>query len=84
MLQVDALPTSEGFAETCSAIDADPVELALSGGEDYEILFTAPRSADAASIATEIGTITEGVELRALDSNGEALTLDREGFRHFS
>jgi thiamine-monophosphate kinase len=84
MLLADALPTAEGFAETCSAVDANPLELALSGGEDYEILFTAARSAEAESIATEIGTITEGEVVQVLGVNGETLTLSREGFRHFS
>lgn len=40
--QLDAIPVDEGVADVAAAVDADPVELAAGGGEDYELLFTAP------------------------------------------
>ena len=33
----------------CKALDIDPVALALTGGEDYELMFTAPESPEAAA-----------------------------------
>lgn len=39
---VDKLPLSEPMKETAKAYGIDPLELALSGGEDYELLFTSP------------------------------------------
>jgi thiamine-monophosphate kinase len=36
------LPLSKRFVELCQAIDRDPEELALGGGEDYVLLFALP------------------------------------------
>jgi thiamine-monophosphate kinase len=83
-LRADALPFAEGFENACEALGENPLELALSGGEDYELLFTAPSCAEAASIASEIGVITEGDELRVVDAAGASVTLASRGFRHFS
>jgi thiamine-monophosphate kinase len=43
-LQIDAgaLPIAAGVAETAAAAGRDPLELAASGGEDYELLATLP------------------------------------------
>ena len=41
-IDAGALPFAERFAELCAAIDADPLALALGGGEDYVLLFTLP------------------------------------------
>jgi thiamine-monophosphate kinase len=37
-----ALPLAERFHELCAALGADPLRLALGGGEDYVLLFTVP------------------------------------------
>jgi thiamine-monophosphate kinase len=83
-LRADALPLAAGFEDTCEALGENPLELALAGGEDYELLFTAPPSAEAASIATEIGVITEGEALHVVDADGARIGLVSGGFRHFS
>jgi thiamine-monophosphate kinase len=83
-LDAQALPTLLGFAETCAAIGADPLELALTGGEDYEILFTAAEVTKADAVATQIGVITADPILRVLDADGCAIPLRSDGFRHFS
>jgi thiamine-monophosphate kinase len=36
------LPLSDRFDRLCATIDADPLSLALGGGEDYVLLFTLP------------------------------------------
>lgn len=41
-VETDALPTAPGYARLCRALEEDPVELALAGGEDYVLLFTLP------------------------------------------
>ncbi|MFZ1865657.1 MAG: thiamine-phosphate kinase [Polyangiales bacterium] len=79
-----ALPTSPGYDATCRSLQLDPIELALTGGEDYELVFTAPPSTEAASVATRIGRITEGAGVRVLDERDEPMELSRLGFRHFS
>ncbi len=77
-----------------AALDADrslrPV--VLTGGDDYEIAFTAgPEAAGqvaelAAALAlplTRIGRITAGAEVRVVDDAGADVVLDARGYRHF-
>ena len=68
------------------------LDLALHGGEDYELLFTArPRAVVPARIAgvkvTEIGGIHARKDypaaIRLLDENGKARTLEPQGWEHF-
>ena len=72
---------------------ADPVVAALNGGEDYELLFTAPphRQADVAAAAaaagvacTCIGTIDATPGLRWTDLHGRTHALVGHGFDHFA
>lgn len=64
----------------------------LAGGDDYELLFTAPVSArgavQAAALAsdtavTRIGTVSATPGLRLLDAAGRAVALGAKGFDHF-
>jgi thiamine-monophosphate kinase len=70
----------------------DALSSALAGGDDYELLFTAPPTrADAVSEAssasgvpvTRIGTITAEKGLRLLDTQGHRVDAERLGWRHF-
>lgn len=79
-----AIPTASGFETTCASLGLSPIELALAGGEDYELLFTAPPSSEAAALGTRIGQITEGAGIRVVDEHGRPIQIDRAGFRHFS
>lgn len=63
----------------------------LTGGDDYELLFTAPPTArDAVEAAarcartpvSEIGVMTSPQSLHILDRDGRPLTLARAGFEH--
>ena len=83
-LRASALPVDTGYTAACKALDIDPIELALTGGEDYELLFTAPASAEARAIATEIGEIVEEPGVQVLDDDGCTLSFGRAGFDHFS
>jgi len=66
------------------------LELALTGGEDYELLFTA--SAEiiekvkkaAACPVTVIGKITADKEITVVDGKGKPLKLDKAGWEHFT
>ena len=64
----------------------------LTGGDDYELLFTAPPARQAAVRAaakaagvpvTVIGRIEPGQGVRVLDSAGAEIPLDGVGWRHF-
>jgi thiamine-monophosphate kinase len=68
------------------------IETALTGGDDYELLFTAPcerrdaidRAAAAAGVpVTVIGRIEAGQGVRVLDAAGAEMTLAGQGWRHF-
>ena len=84
LVNADALPSAPGYQTTCEALGLDPVVLALSGGEDYELMFTAPESAEAEALGTKIGEIIDGSGVRVVDAAGQAIELGRTGFRHFS
>jgi thiamine-monophosphate kinase len=83
-----SLPLQAGVEEVARAGDLDPLELAASGGEDYELLVALPaeRLEDAATSASRSGTSLtaigevrqgEGVEFRG----GEG-SLRPSGFDH--
>ena len=72
--------------------DAERHTCLLSGGDDYELLFTAPVSArdvvQAAALAssttvTRIGTVSATAGLRLLDSAGKAVAFCSKSFDHF-
>ena len=86
-VDADALPASAVLA-------AQPLELrrecTLAGGDDYELLFTAPPalaegccSRPAGCAATRIGRIEAEPGLRIVDRGGRALDHTFAGFDHF-
>jgi thiamine-monophosphate kinase len=62
VIDAAALPLASRFAMLCERIGADPLALALGGGEDYVLLFTLPRGAapPAEFRCRKIGSIIEG------------------------
>jgi thiamine-monophosphate kinase len=82
-LDASALPMSPGFPELARQLGRDPLELALTGGEDYELIFTLPPGA-ASGTGTRIGRVMEpgaGITLR--DENGRVFGVKGRGYRHF-
>jgi thiamine-monophosphate kinase len=66
--------------------------LQLTGGDDYELCFTAPAHQSLAIeqalvecgvVGTVIGHIVSGSELKCFDENGEIFELGEKGFEHF-
>lgn len=92
VVEASLLPLSSAAA---SAINATPALLsaALAGGDDYELLFTAPpakatmlaRLAEETKVAmTRIGDIDRGsAGVRVLDASGTLLKFPSGGYRHF-
>lgn len=87
------VPVSADYDEFVSRYSSDRYELALGGGEDYELLFTSPsenrqqinKISQSLSLSiTEIGRIMSENVIRVIDANGEEVTLNRRGFVHFS
>jgi len=83
-LRADAIPASPGYQSICEALELDPVVLALTGGEDYELIFTAPESSEASALGTKIGEIIDGSGVEVVDEAGRVIDIERTGFRHFS
>ncbi len=83
-IRAAALPTERGHEALCAALGLDPVELASSGGEDYELLFTAPPSPEADALGTRIGEIREGSGVELVDASGRPVPITKAGFDHFS
>lgn len=92
-IRADALPISEAARAVARAIGTDPLEWALFGGEDYELLFTAPadRAEDLARRVQEetgtpvavIGEITSAQEGITLVRADGIAPLRKGGWDHF-
>lgn len=88
-LDVDALPRSSIMSVQRLAVQR---LCTLSGGDDYELLFTAPVSARAAvesaaraadTPVARIGRIEEQAGLRLVDTDGKAVPATFDSFDHF-
>ncbi len=87
------LPLGPGLVDLASVTDADPVDLALHGGEDYELLAALPPQAleragrslveRFGTRLTEIGEITEGTGVVAVRGDAEE-PLEPKGWDHFA
>jgi len=92
----DRIPLSAAAA-ACVAADPEGWETILGGGDDYELLFTAPPGkADAVAAAadrtdtavTRVGRVSatgpgEDPEVQILQSSGGAFEVRSKGYRHF-
>jgi len=88
-LELAQLPLSEEYRAACGA---DPFDLALSGGEDYELLFCVPKGRLAETEAlleslelrfSVIGEISQGSALELVTPQGGAYAPGKRGFDHF-
>jgi thiamine-monophosphate kinase len=93
-LSEEGLPISKPLLKYSLINSLSALDLALSGGEDYELLFTlAPEdviSLDTESITkvdqpvTQVGVITAKKGIRLISKTGRSKTLRRSmGFNHF-
>ena len=86
------LPLSPGFLPLSRRFYEDAYRLAVSGGEDYELLFTSSaghRGAveDVSRLCgitiSRIGSVTGGGGIKFFDEGGEEVFYDTGGFEHF-
>jgi len=91
VIRANQVPLS-GAAAAALAEDLDLLPGILSGGDDYELLFTAPAAAAKAirdlgaahdSAIAEIGEVVAGSGVRVLDRDGTEIAFAQGGFRHF-
>ena len=90
VVEADRVPLSDAAGKAV-AVAPDMRESVLTGGDDYELLFTAPADAGAAVAAlsesvglpiTAIGRIETGSGVRVLDGQGRAMAFAAAGYTH--
>lgn len=91
VVEVTALPLSPA-ARLLVAADPALLPRLASGGDDYELLFTAPDAAEARIAAlsaglglplTAIGRVETGAGVRLVDREGRQVAVESGGYRHF-
>ena len=87
-LDLAKIPLSIPFQNSLSK-DFSLIDLALAGGEDYELVFTSPLKDLDSQIemdhaVTQIGTISLEPGLRVHQKNGDLYRCQRGGFDHFA
>jgi thiamine-monophosphate kinase len=92
-IDAGAVPLAECASAVALASGRDPLELALGGGEEYELLFTVdPAAAEqllddllehAATNATVIGAVAPGSGEVTVLRDGRPLAIRADGFDHF-
>jgi thiamine-monophosphate kinase len=88
------VPVAEGLRELAGMIEVDPLDVALQGGEDYELLAALPVEdvAPAGERLSErfgtalslIGELTEGRGLVGVGPDGTETPLEPKGWDHFA
>jgi thiamine-monophosphate kinase len=90
-VELTCLPLSPA-AQSIVATDAALRARLATGGDDYELLFTAPPEADTEITSlsqglglaiTEIGAIAVGSGVRLVDESGREIPVETAGWRHF-
>lgn len=91
-IDLGRIPVAKGLGPAAEALGLDPLEAALSGGEDYELLATiAPAAVEGARAElrerfgvtlADIGAIIEE-GLCAVDQDGREFPLEPKGWDHF-
>lgn len=76
----DRIPVSRELVKAAVNSGVDPVSLALTGGEDYVLLFTSP--AEIKTDSVRIGEIIKKGRF-LVDSGGRKTTFKAEGYEHF-
>lgn len=82
-IDVDELPLADGFAALAAALDADPLDLALTGGEDYVLLMALPAGTTPPVVhgCRPIGRVIEGQALHEV-RGGERRPWPDTGWDH--
>lgn len=90
LIDSSLLPIDERVIELCGRRALDPLQLALHGGEDFELLFTVkpedvnrlPRRVDGVGIK-HIGQVTAGFEGVRISEGSRIWELKPGGWKHF-
>jgi thiamine-monophosphate kinase len=77
----DRLPLSQGLTDASRLLKKSPLDLALNGGEDYELLFTS--SKEVVPGATCIGKMQRS-GLTVIGADGKQIKEKAKGYEHFA
>jgi len=92
-VQAAQIPVADACRQVAADADAAPLQWALTGGEEYELLLTLPRDLVEQALSlveaegvelTEIGFVTAGAGVTVVDADGKQIELDRTGWDHFA
>lgn len=87
LLEMEKIPFPPRSKEAAAALKVDLIDLALGGGEDYELLLAVePELAaglEGSGTARIIGRVEEGSEIRVLDAGGREMDISATGWDHF-
>ena len=77
------MPIRDEVRQAAEAVSADPLDFALFGGEDFELVYTVPEQYAEKMPGCLVGEIREqeGVYLR---SAGKETLIERSGYDHFA
>jgi thiamine-monophosphate kinase len=89
ILYEDKIPVADATKKAAFKFEIDPTACALSGGEDYELLFTLPPSAHEKIVLNEeisvIGYMTEPEQgARIITKGGNQHKITAQGWNHLS
>ena len=86
-IDVDAIPMS---SQLQAHAEERALQLALSAGDDYELLFSLPeerwlqlKSEDVEGVFTKIGSVKAGGAGICLLQEGQEIEVSQEGYKHF-
>jgi thiamine-monophosphate kinase len=80
-IYTERLPLSRELVKASEYLKKDPIDLALGGGEDYELLFTS--ASKTISGAYCIGEITRS-GMRVMQKDGRQKKISHKGYQHFA
>jgi thiamine-monophosphate kinase len=89
VIRAAEVPVNAGAAQVAAELGEEALPYALSGGEDFELLFTCRAEAVPAlqaAVATPItvvGEVVAGAQVVVLDAKGEEMVLERKGWDQF-
>ena len=92
-IDLSGVPVADGLKAVEGILGVEALELAMEGGEDYELLATLGPGAVQRVVSrigerfgtplTEIGEIVEGSDVTAVDVDGTERPLEAKGWDHF-
>lgn len=90
---LDDIPLSPAFRKHAAQLPVIPYQMVLSGGEDYELCFTAHRSSrekiadcmkKCGNAVTRIGIVTSCSGVAVVNRDGSTYSAHHDGFNHFT